>query len=120
MTSEPVLIIIIYRNIQSIKNLGKLIEKWRQFCYFNFSYTEHLEILIVLHIRLLLVSYDSGVLGLGDSIYYVYITYITHIYIYIYYIYIYMYIILALWTSLVNLYIYGSRFHLAMAQSLWP
>ena len=119
MTSEPVLIIIIYRNIQSIKNLGKLIEKWRQFCYFNFSYTEHLEILIVLHIRLLLVSYDSGVLGLGDSIYYVYITYITHIYIYILYIYIYVYNF-GIMDFTVNLYIYGSRFHLATAQSLWP
>ena len=32
------LYIITYRNMKSIKDFGKLIEKWRQFYYFNFSY----------------------------------------------------------------------------------
>ena len=59
------LYIIIFRNMKSIKDLGKLIEKWRQFYYFNFSYKEHLEMLIVLHIRLFLMSYDSGGMSLG-------------------------------------------------------
>ena len=58
---------IIYRNMKSVKNLGKLIEKWRQFYYFNFSYNEHLEMLIVLHIHLFLMSCGSGVMSLGDS-----------------------------------------------------
>ena len=61
------LYIIIYRNMKSIKDLGKLIEKWRQFYYFNFSYNGHLEMLIVLHIRLFLMPYDSGGMRLGDS-----------------------------------------------------
>ena len=61
------LYIIIYRNMKSIKDLGKLIEKWRQFYYFNFSYEKHLEMLIALHIRLLLMSYNSGGMSLGDS-----------------------------------------------------
>ena len=60
------LYIIIFRNMKSIKDLGKLIEKWRQFYYFNFSHNEHLEMLIVLHIRLFLMSYDSGGMSLGD------------------------------------------------------
>ena len=59
--------IIMYRNMKSIKDLRKLIEKWRQFYYFNFSYNEHLEMLIVLYIRLFLMSYDSGVMSLGES-----------------------------------------------------
>ena len=58
--------LIIYRNMKSIKDLDKLIEKWRQFYYSNFSYREHLEMLIVLHIRLFLMSYDSGGMSLGD------------------------------------------------------
>ena len=41
------LYIVIYRNMKSIKDLVKLIEKWRQFYYFNFSYKEQLEMLIV-------------------------------------------------------------------------
>ena len=53
--------------MKSIKDLGKLIEKWRQFYYFNFSYEKHLEMLIALHIRLLLMSYNSGGMSLGDS-----------------------------------------------------
>ena len=72
MTSEGDLLklnlylyILIYRNMKSIKDLGKLIEKWRQFYYFGYS--EHLEILISLHIRLFLMSYDSGGIRLGDS-----------------------------------------------------
>ena len=72
MTSEGDLLklnlylyILIYRNMKSIKDLGKLIEKWRQFYYFGYS--EHLEILIALHIRLFLMSYDSGGMRLGDS-----------------------------------------------------
>ena len=52
--------------MKSIKNLGKLIEKSRQFYYFNFSYMEHLEVLIVLHIHLFLMLYDSGGMSLGD------------------------------------------------------
>ena len=44
------LYIIIYRNIKSIKDLGKLIGKWRQFYHLNFSYKEHLDMLIVLNI----------------------------------------------------------------------
>ena len=59
--------IIIYRNMKSTKDLRKLIEKWRQFYYFSFSYNEHLEMLIVLYIRLFLMSYDSGVMSLGES-----------------------------------------------------
>ena len=59
--------IIIYRNMKSIKDLRKLIEKWRQFYYFNFSHNEHLEMLIVLYIRWFLMSYDSGVMSLGES-----------------------------------------------------
>ena len=59
------LYIIIYRNIKSVKDLGKLIEKWTQFYYFNFSYKEYLEMLIVLHICLFLMSYDSGGMSLG-------------------------------------------------------
>ena len=51
----------------SIKDLGRLIENRREFYYFNFSYKEHLEMLIVLHIRLFLISYDSGGMSLGDS-----------------------------------------------------
>ena len=35
--------------------------------YFNFSYKEHREMLIVLHIRLFLMSYDSGGMSLGGS-----------------------------------------------------
>ena len=54
--------IIIYTNMKSIKDLGKLIEKWRQFYYFNFRYKEHLEMLIVLHSRLFLILYDGGVM----------------------------------------------------------
>ena len=61
------LYIIVYKNMKSIKDLGKLIEKWRQFYYFNFSYKEHLEMLIVLHIHLFLMSYDSGGMSVGDS-----------------------------------------------------
>ena len=61
------LYIIIYRNMKSTKDLRKLIEKWRQFYYFSFSYNEHLEMLIVLYIRLFLMSYDSGVMSLGES-----------------------------------------------------
>ena len=61
------LYIIIYRNMKPIKDLGKLIEKRTQFYYFNFSYKEHLEMLIVLHIRLFLMSYDSGGMSLGGS-----------------------------------------------------
>ena len=61
------LYIMIYRNIKSVKDLGKLTEKWREFYYFNFSYSEHLEMLIVLHIRLFLMSFDSGGMSLGDS-----------------------------------------------------
>ena len=61
------LYIIIYRNMKSVKDLGKLIEKRRQFDHFNFSYKEHLEMLIVLHICLFLMSYDSGCMSLGDS-----------------------------------------------------
>ena len=61
------LYIIIYRNIKSIKDLGKLIEKWRQFYHLNLSYKEHLEMLIVLNIRLSLMSYDSGGMSLGGS-----------------------------------------------------
>ena len=53
--------------MKSIKDLGKLIEKWRQFYYFNFSYNEHLEMLIFLDIRLFLMSYDSGGMSPGDS-----------------------------------------------------
>ena len=49
------LYIIIYRNMTSMKDLGKLIEKWIQFCDFNFSYKKHLEILIVLRIRFFLM-----------------------------------------------------------------
>ena len=60
------LYIIIFRNMKSIKDLGKLIEKWRQFYYFNFSYKEHLEMLSVPHNRLFLMSYDSGGMSLGD------------------------------------------------------
>ena len=44
MTSEGDLLklnlylyILIYRNMKSIKDLGKLIEKWRQFYYFGYS-----------------------------------------------------------------------------------
>ena len=59
--------IIIYRNMKSTKDLRKLIEKWRQFYYFSFSYNEHLEMLIVLYIRLFLMSYDSGVMSLGET-----------------------------------------------------
>ena len=72
MTSEGNLLklnlylyIIIFRNMKSIKDLGKLIEKWRQFYYFNFTYMEHIEMLIVLHIRLLLMLYDSRGMSLG-------------------------------------------------------
>ena len=61
------LYIIVYQNMKSIKDLGKLIEKWRQFYYFNSSYKEHLEMLIVLHIHLFLMSYDSGGMSVGDS-----------------------------------------------------
>ena len=61
------LCIIIYRNMNSIKDLVKLIEKWRQFYYFNFSYKETLETLIVLHIRLFLRSCDSGGMSRGKS-----------------------------------------------------
>ena len=61
------LYIIIYRNMKSIKDLGKLIEKWSQFYYLNFSYKEHLEMLIILDIRLSLMSYDSGGMSLGGS-----------------------------------------------------
>ena len=61
------LYIIIYRNMKSIKDFGKLIEKWRQFYYFNFSYKKHLEMLIVLHFRLFLMSYDSRGMSLGES-----------------------------------------------------
>ena len=61
------LYIIIYRNMKSIKDLGKLIEKWSQFYYLNFSYKEHLEMLIVLDIRLSLMLYDSGGMSLGGS-----------------------------------------------------
>ena len=50
---------MIYRNMKSIKGLDKLIEKWREFYYFNFSYNEHLQMLIVLHILLFLMSYDK-------------------------------------------------------------
>ena len=53
--------------MKGIKYLGKLIEKWRQSYYFNFSYNEHLEMLIILHIRLFLMSCDSGGMSLGDS-----------------------------------------------------
>ena len=59
------LYIIIFRNMKSIKDLGKLIEKWRQFYYFNFTYMEHIEMLIVLHIRLFLMLYDSRGMSLG-------------------------------------------------------
>ena len=53
--------------MKSIKDLDKLIEKWRQFYYFSFSYNERPEMLIVLHIRLFLMSYDSGGMSLGNS-----------------------------------------------------
>ena len=53
--------------MKSVKDLGKLIEKWKQFHYFTFSYKVHLEMLVVLHIRLFLTSYDSGGMSLGDS-----------------------------------------------------
>ena len=61
------LYIIIYTNMKSIKDLCKLIEKWRQFYYFNFSYSEHIGMLIVLHIRLFLISFGRGAVSLGDS-----------------------------------------------------
>ena len=61
------LYIIICRNMKSIKDFGKSIEKWSQFYYFNFSYKQHLDILIVLHIRLFLMSYDNGGMSLGES-----------------------------------------------------
>ena len=64
------LYIIIYRNMKSIKDFDKLIEKWRQFYYFNFRYNEHLEMLIVLHICLFLMRYDSGGMSLGGSEFY--------------------------------------------------
>ena len=60
------LYITIFRNMKSVKDLGKFIEKWRQFYYFNFSYKEHLEMLIVLQILLFLMSYDSRGMSLGD------------------------------------------------------
>ena len=44
--------------MKSIKDLDRLIEKWREFYYFNLSYNEHLEVLIVLRIRFFLMSYD--------------------------------------------------------------
>ena len=53
--------------MKSINDLDKLIKIWRQFYYFNFSYKEHLEMSIVLHIRLSLMSYDSGGMCLGGS-----------------------------------------------------
>ena len=56
--------------MKSVKDLSKLIEKRRQFYYFNFSYNEHLEMLIVLHIRLFLMSYDSAGMSLGSKINY--------------------------------------------------
>ena len=46
--------------MKSIKDLNKLIEKSRQFYYFNFSYNEHLEMLTVLHIHLFLMCFDCG------------------------------------------------------------
>ena len=55
------LYIIIFRNMKSIKDLDKLIKTWR-----HFYYKEHIEMLIVLHIHLFLMSYDSGGLSLGD------------------------------------------------------
>ena len=58
---------MIYRNMKSVKDLGTLTEKWRQFYYFNFNYNEHLEMIIDLHIRLFLMSYDSGGMNLRDS-----------------------------------------------------
>ena len=58
--------IIIYRNMKSIKDL-EVTEKWRHFYYFNFSYKEHPEMLIVMHILLLLMSYDSGGMSFGVS-----------------------------------------------------
>ena len=61
------LYIIIYRNMKSVKDLGKLIAKKRQFYRFNFSYKEHLEMLVVLHICFFLMSFDSGCMTLGDS-----------------------------------------------------
>ena len=61
------LYIIIHRNMKSIKDFGKLIEKWSQFYYFNFGYKQHQDILIVLHIRLFLMSYDNGGISLGES-----------------------------------------------------
>ena len=61
------LYIIIFRNMLSIKDWGRLIENRREFYYFNFSYKEHLELLIVLHICLFLMSHDSGGMSLGDS-----------------------------------------------------
>ena len=53
--------------MNTVNYLGDLIEKWRQFYSFNFSYKEHLEMLIVFHIRLLLMLYDSRGMSLGDS-----------------------------------------------------
>ena len=53
-----------------MKDLGKLIEKWRQFYYFNFSYNEQLTIAIVLHIRLFLMLYDSGGMSCDNEINY--------------------------------------------------
>ena len=53
--------------MKSIKDLGKLIENWRQFYHFNFGYKEHLEMLIVLYIRLFHMSYVSGGMGLSDN-----------------------------------------------------
>ena len=53
--------------MNSIKDLGKLIEKWRQFYYFNFSYKEQLEMLIVLHSSFFLRSCESGRMSLGES-----------------------------------------------------
>ena len=55
------LYVIIFRNMKSVKDLGKLIEKWR-----HFYYKEHLEMLLVLHIHLFLMSFDSGGMSLGD------------------------------------------------------
>ena len=53
------LYIIIYRNMKPIKEAVQ--------SYFNFRYKEHLEMLIILYIRLFLISYDIGGMSLGDS-----------------------------------------------------
>ena len=81
------LYIIIYRNMNTVNYLGDLIEKWRQFHFFNFSYKEQLEISFVCHVQMSKYMYKKPRYLLIKKLYFGFFQtfkpYVYKIYIYI-------------------------------------